>query len=218
MKRVSTKQQQQQQQLNSTGGYDDSGVLDICTTEELVANRKKQVERSGKRILIVDDDPDITFTLRIVLEENGYKEVDVFNEPLLALQNAKCLLLLLSRVYSLLITDVAMPRTDGFELYKHLKKIDDRIKVVFVTASEINYEALKELSQVDQLDISDDEDKAATLQHGRKEDEERMHFIRKPVEIKEFIQTVTKELQRESVGLEQIGGYKEIGYKQIEQQ
>jgi CheY-like chemotaxis protein len=225
MKRVSTKQQQeqqqqqQQQQLNSTGGYDDSGVLDICTTEELVANRKKQVERSGKRILIVDDDPDITFTHRIVLEENGYKEVDVFNEPLLALQNAKCLLLLLlSRVYSLLITDVAMPRMDGFELYKHLKKIDDGIKVVFVTASEINYEALKELSQVDQLDISDDEDKAATLQHGRKEDEERMHFIRKPVEIKEFIQRVTKELQRESVGLEQIGGYKEIGYKQIEQQ
>jgi hypothetical protein len=81
-----------------------------------------------------------------------------------------------------------------------------------------NYEALKELSQVDQLDISDDEDKAATLQDGRRGDEERIHFIRKPVEIKEFIQKVTKELQRESVGLVQIGCYKEIEYKQIEQQ
>jgi CheY-like chemotaxis protein len=50
-----------------------------------------------------------------------------------------------------------LPRMDGFELYKHVKKIDDRIKVVFVTAAEINYEALNELSQVDQLDISDDE-------------------------------------------------------------
>ena len=211
MKRVSTKQQQEQQ-LNSTGGYDDSVVLDICTIEELVAHRKKQGERTSKRILIVDDEPDITFTLRIVLEENGFKEVDVFNEPLLALQNFK------SRVYSLLITDVAMPRMDGFELYKHVKKIDDRINVIFVTASEINYEALKELSQVGQLDISDDEDKAATLQDGRRGDEERIHFIRKPVEIKEFIQKVTKELQRESVGLEQIGCYKEIEYKQIEQQ
>ena len=196
---------------NSIGRYDDSGILDICTTEELVANKEKQEERSSKRILIVDDEPDISFTLKIILEENGFKEVDVYNEPLLALQNFK------SCVYSLLITDVAMPRMDGFELYKHVKKIDDRIKVVFVTASEINYEALNELSQVDQLDISDDEH-TATLQDGRKGDEERIHFIRKPVEIKEFIQKVTKELQRESVGLEQIGCYKEIEYKQIEQQ
>jgi hypothetical protein len=47
MKRVSTKQQQQQQQeqqqqLNSICRYDDSAVLDICTTQELVANRKKE--------------------------------------------------------------------------------------------------------------------------------------------------------------------------------
>jgi CheY-like chemotaxis protein len=203
---------QQQLQLNSTARYDDSGILDICTTEELVANREKQEERSGKRILIVDDEPDISFTLKIILEENGFKEVDVYTEPLLALQNFK------SRVYSLLITDVAMPRMDGFELYEQMRKIDDRINAIFVSASEINYEALKELSQVNQLDISDDEDKAATLQDGRRGDEERIHFIRKPVEIKEFIQKVTKELQRESVVLEQMRGYKEIEYKQIEQQ
>jgi len=127
MKRVfTTQQQQQQQQLNSSGRCD--AVLDICTTEEWVANREKQEERSSKRILIVDDEPDIAFTLRIILEENGFKEVDVYNEPLLALQNFK------SRVYSLLITDVAMPRMNGFELYKQIKKIDDRIKVMFMTA------------------------------------------------------------------------------------
>jgi CheY-like chemotaxis protein len=195
MKRVSTKQlqqkQQQQQQLNSTGGYDDSVVLDTCTTEELVAKRKKQEERSSKRIIIVDDEPDITFTLRIILEENGFKEVDVYDEPLLALQNFK------SCVYSLLITDVAMPRMDGFELYKQIKKIDDRIKVMFMTAY-FNYEALKELFPVDVLDISDDKDKTATLQDGQKGDEERIQFIRKPVEIKEFIQKVTKELEHET--------------------
>jgi CheY-like chemotaxis protein len=42
-----------------------------------------------------------------------------------------------------------MPRMDGFELYEPIKKIDGRIKVVFVTASEVNYEALKELFLVD---------------------------------------------------------------------
>ena len=170
----------------------------------------------------MDDEPDITFTLRIILEEKGFKEVDVYNELILVLENFK------SCVYSLLITDVAMPRMNGFELYKHVKKLDDRIKVIFVTASEINYEALKELfpvdvdisddEQVDQLDISDDEDKAATLQGGRKGDEERIHFIRKPVEIKEFIQKVTKELQQEFLGVEKIGCHKEIEYKQNRQQ
>jgi CheY-like chemotaxis protein len=136
--------------------------------------------------------------LQTILEENGFKGVDVFNEPLLALQNAK------SRVYSLLITDVAMPRMDGFRLYEQIKKMDRAIKVFFVTASEVNYEALKELFPTYRLDISDDEDKAATLQGGRKGVEERIHFIRKPVEIKEFIQKVAKELQQETVGVREL--------------
>jgi CheY-like chemotaxis protein len=151
---------QQRQQLNSTGRYDDSAVLDYSTTEESVAKGEKQEKRTNKKILIVDE-PDITFTLRTVLEENGFKEIDVYNEPLLALQNFK------SRVYSLLITDVAMPGMDGFELYKQIKKIDNRIKVVFVTASEVNYQALRELLP------ADEQDKAAILRGSREGDEER---------------------------------------------
>ena len=174
---------QQQLQLNSTGRYDDSAVLDNSTTEESVAKREKQEKKSNKRILIVDDEPDITFTLRTILEENGFKEVDVYNQPFLALQNFK------SHVYSLLITDATMPRMNGFELYKQIKKIDGGIKVVFVTASEVNYQALRELLP------TDEQDKAAILQGSREGDEERIHFIRKPVEIKEFIQRVNKELQ-----------------------
>ncbi len=174
---------QQQLQLNSTGRYDDSAVLDNSTTEESVAKGEKQEKKSNKRILIVDDEPDITFTLRTILEENGYKEVYVYNEPVIALQDFKF------RVYSLLITDVAMPRMDGFELYEQIKKIDDRIRVVFVTASEVNYQALRELLP------ADEQDKAGILRGSREGDEERIHFIRKPVEIKEFIQRVNKELQ-----------------------
>jgi len=79
---------------------------------------------------------------------------------------------------------------DGIELYEQIKKIDDRIKVVFVTASEVNYEALRELLPIDRLDINDYGDKDSG--EGEKE---LVHFIRKPVEIKEFIQRVNKELQ-----------------------
>jgi len=139
---------QEQQQLNSTSMCDDSAVLDDGNIKESVANREEQQEITNKRILIVDDEPDITFTLRTILEENGFKEVDVFNEPLLALHDFK------SGVYSLLITDIAMPRMDGFELYKEIKNIDTRIKVVFMTASRINYEALSYLTLLPVPDLT----------------------------------------------------------------
>jgi hypothetical protein len=50
------------QQLNSSGRYDDSAVRGD-TTKESVANREKQEERSSNRILIVDDEQDIAFTV-----------------------------------------------------------------------------------------------------------------------------------------------------------
>src|SRR5215813_8402032 len=184
----------QEQQLNSTGKK----------------QMEEQEERRNKRILIVDDEPDITFTLRTILEENGFKEVDVFNEPLLALHDFK------TGVYSLLITDIDMPRVDGFELYKQIKNIDTRIKVVFMTASRINYEALSYLTllPVDIFDTSDQKDKVAILQGSGEGSKDRIHFIRKPVEIKEFIQRVTEELQQGILGIEKTRCYKRIEFKQ----
>jgi CheY-like chemotaxis protein len=179
MNKLFIPQQQEKQQLNSTGRYDDCVV---STIEESVANKEKE-KTGNEKILIVDDEPDITFSLRAVLEENGFKEVDVFNEPLLVLQNFK------SRVYSLLITDVAMPKMNGFDLYEHIKKIDAGIKVVFMTASKVNYEALNELVQADRFEISNEDKEGPNIREGRS------CIIRKPVEIKEFIQRVNNELQ-----------------------
>jgi CheY-like chemotaxis protein len=199
---------QEQQQLNSTGMCDDPAVSDDGIIKELVANMEEQQEIRNKRILIVDDEPDITFTLRTILEENGFKEVDVFNEPLLTLHDFK------SGVYSLLITDIAMPRMDGFELYKQIKNVDTRIKVVFMTASRINYEALSYLTllPIDRFDTSDQKDKVAILQSSGEGSKDRIHFIRKPVEIKEFIQRVTEELQQGILGIEKTRCYNEQQY------
>ena len=131
MKRTFTPQEQQQ--LNSTSMCDDSAVLDDGNIKESVTNKEEQQEGRNKRILIVDDEPDITFTFRTILEENGYKEVDVYNEPLLALHDFK------SGVYSLLITDIAMPRMDGFELYKQIKNIDAFDKEFCLVCSQTAY-------------------------------------------------------------------------------
>ena len=42
-------------------------------------------QNSKRKILAVDDDPDITFTIKIGLEDSGLFQVDIFNDPELAL-------------------------------------------------------------------------------------------------------------------------------------
>jgi DNA-binding response OmpR family regulator len=80
-----------------------------------------------KKILVVDDEPDITFTLLAILQKAGY-EVFSFNNPLVALQSFE------PRYYDLLIIDIKMPEMNGFDLYQKLKEIDSHVKVCFLTA------------------------------------------------------------------------------------
>jgi two-component system, OmpR family, response regulator ChvI len=92
-----------------------------------------------KRILIVDDDPDITLALKTVLEDNGYA-VHAFNDPTNAVSNFKQ-----PGMYDLLIIDLVMPNMDGFDLYERVKKIDNKVKACFITAYDVYSEALREI-------------------------------------------------------------------------
>ena len=126
-----------------------------------------------RRILIVDDELDITFTFKMILEENGFhKQVDTYNEPLLALQNFK------AGVYGLLIIDVAMPVMDGFRLYHLIKQIDNKPKVLFATAFYLNYDVLRGYFPI--KDENNEIDEILGDSGGR--------FIRKPVHINELVQ------------------------------
>jgi|ERR671922_1421045 two-component system catabolic regulation response regulator CreB/two-component system response regulator ChvI len=80
-----------------------------------------------KRLLLVDDEKDITSVLHTALEESGF-EVVSFNEPLLALQHFK------PHHYNLVILDIKMPEMNGFELYRQIRRKDKRVKVCFLTA------------------------------------------------------------------------------------
>src|SRR3989442_14709096 len=88
------------------------------------------------RILLVDDEPDITTVFTLGLEDCGFK-VDVFNDPMQALSGFK------SGLYDLSVIDFKMPNMNGFEFYTEIRKIDDKIKVCFLTASEIYFERMK---------------------------------------------------------------------------
>ena len=94
-----------------------------------------------RRILLVDDEPDIAFALSIGLEDNGL-EVDAFNDPLLALQSFKEKRSK-KESYALALIDFRMPKMNGLELYNEMRKIDNRVKLCLITAFDIQKEALK---------------------------------------------------------------------------
>jgi CheY-like chemotaxis protein len=85
------------------------------------------------RILVVDDESDITLTLKAGLETFGLFDVDAFSDPEVALKSFK------PDFYALVLVDIMMPKMDGFQLYESLKKIDPSVKACFLTASEMYY-------------------------------------------------------------------------------
>jgi CheY-like chemotaxis protein len=88
----------------------------------------EQQEERKKRIMTVDDEEDVVFCLRSVLQETGLFDVDGFTDSQNALSNFKpC-------KYDLVILDIRMPKMDGFELYEKLKNIDRNIDICFLTA------------------------------------------------------------------------------------
>ncbi len=82
-----------------------------------------------KSILLVDDEHDNNSIFTIGLQDAGF-EVDSYIDPEMALAAFK------SDYYDLVLLDIKMPKMNGYELYEKLKKIDDKVKVCFLTASE----------------------------------------------------------------------------------
>ena len=125
-------------------------------------HQKKQQKQ--KKILAVDDEPDLTKLCSLALEYHGFK-VDTFNDPQEALSNYK------PGYYDLVILDIKMPKMDGFQLYDEIKKKDHKAKVCFLTASELYYEEFrkKEYCALD-----------------------RDLFIRKPIDNEELLKEVSK--------------------------
>jgi CheY-like chemotaxis protein len=117
--------------------------------ESNTSSIKTRNESFCKRILIVDDDPDTTFTYKSGLgyyegcnNDNNSKirfEVYIYNNPLVALSEFK------PHFYDLLLTDINMPDMNGFELCQKILELDVNVRVCFISAGEANIEALREI-------------------------------------------------------------------------
>jgi DNA-binding response OmpR family regulator len=122
------------------------------------------MKKKKKKVMIVDDELDLSLLLKTLLEENNFK-VDWYTDPVLALNKFK------RNFYDLLLLDIKMPKMNGFELYRELKKIEKRVKVCFLTALTELYEYDKFKEEV-----------------SPKEDER--YFIPKPIENEDLIKRV----------------------------
>ena len=116
-----------------------------------------------KKILLVDNEADITYALENALENYGYS-IYSFNDSMLALNSYK------SNFYDLVILDIKMPKMDGFELYNKIKERDPEVKICFLTASELFYEEYRKARYI----------------LGEKLGEE--YFIQKPIKTDELVQ------------------------------
>ena len=97
---------------------------------------KDKVVKKKRRILVVDDEPDLCRVYQIVLEDAGYECVS-YTDSVKALQEFR------ASYYDLILVDVMMPILNGFELCKKIMEIDNTLHIIFTTASEEFYEKFR---------------------------------------------------------------------------
>lgn len=116
--------------------------------------------------MIVDDEPDITTTLKAGLEVAGFV-VDVFNHPEKALSSLE------PSKYDAALVDVRMPGMGGFELSRQIKQIDNDVEIYFITAFEIHAQEFKKIFPSSSV----------------------RHFIKKPFMVKEVVKLLNEDLE-----------------------
>ena len=153
-------------QINGEHGSD----LQRTSAEDDRLKQPSIVDLQGqlKRILVVDDNSDIAFTMRLGLE-NGDTTMQVYsyNNPVKALEDFE------PNFYDLLLVDVNMPLMNGFELCQKLLQIDINVKVCFMTSGELNMDALREVHPLKSVGC----------------------FIKKPIATSELVRRIKAELE-----------------------
>ncbi len=139
-----------------------------------LVERKEKLSPFAKRILIVDNDPDTTFTFKKAFEEASRVsgnttsfQVDAYIDPLVALLEFK------PDYYDLMLVDINMHEMNGFDFCMKILGLDANPRFCFMSSGLINQEALRE--QYPSLSIG--------------------CFIMKPITMENLIRRVRSELE-----------------------
>ncbi|HJT84312.1 MAG TPA: response regulator [Nitrososphaeraceae archaeon] len=125
----------------------------------------------------MDDEPDITFTIKSIMKENGI-QIDPFNDPVIALKSYK------RYFYDLVVLDIKMPKMDGFELYTKIRELDPNVKICFLTAiATLNEGFIKLRSEFDRL-----------ISEG--------YFIQKPIKTEDLIKKIATIINKDTITMQ----------------
>jgi DNA-binding response OmpR family regulator len=128
-------------------------------------NKNDHYDKKNKKILLIDDEPDIIYSIKRVLENNEFV-VDSYTDPTLALSNFR------PGLYDLILLDIKMPKMNGFDLYQKIMEIESNVKICFLTASELFYEEYRRLDAYPTLD--------------------KAYFIQKPFRIEQLMRQLNE--------------------------
>ena len=100
--------------------------------------------------MVVDDERDILSIIKRGLESKNRFQVETFIDAESALESLKENP---DDYYDLVLTDIRMPKINVFELYRRIKESNPHMKIVFITAFEINKEEFSKV--IPSLDVID---------------------------------------------------------------
>jgi DNA-binding response OmpR family regulator len=135
---------------------------------EPTGSQKEKItnNRAFSKVLIIDDDPDVTTVFGLGLQDEGF-DVYTYNDPLEALSQFR------PNFYDLLLIDINMPKMNGIDLSIQILELDTNVKICFVTAGEANIEVLRELYPTRSIGC----------------------YIKKPVTIENLVRRIRSELE-----------------------
>jgi CheY-like chemotaxis protein len=133
-------------------------------------NPLESEEKLSINVLLVDNDQDILFTFKSMLEAEGY-HVESFADPTEALTR---FVQMDPSYYNLVLTDIRMPDLNGFQLYQKLREINSDIRVLFMTAFDVPANLHDTIPTIKDSDI-----------------------IKKPIEEEQFVSRIKKAVNLE---------------------
>ncbi|MFL6524150.1 MAG: response regulator, partial [Nitrososphaera sp.] len=139
----------------------------------LQQSQKKELQQQkySANIMIVDDEPDILYTYKVLLSAEGYN-VQAFTDPQEGLEHFVQLPDPSSH-YKLVLLDIRMPRINGLQLFHRIKTFSPKIKIMFMSALDVAEELTSILPDIKNGDI-----------------------IKKPIEREYFINRVNSALNK----------------------
>jgi CheY-like chemotaxis protein len=99
-----------------------------------LSNKNRNFRVYEPKVLVLDDDFDLASLVKQILQKHGFKNVFAFTDPLLALEHFK----INQKDYSLIVSDIRMPIMNGFEFVRKARKINPKVKILLMTAFEID--------------------------------------------------------------------------------